>query len=73
MLRLREESSKSCLMSALSSEQIFHTGKACKRFGQNASGVKVGFEDGSTVEGDLLIAADGIHSAIRVTMLSNEK
>lgn len=61
------------LMSALGQEQIIHTGKTCRRFEQTASGVKVWFEDGSTEEGDLLIAADGIHSTIREKLMPNAK
>ncbi|MFP7473455.1 FAD-dependent monooxygenase [Niallia taxi] len=59
------------LMNALGEEQIVYTGKTCMSFEQNTSGVKVWFEDGSTVEGDLLIAADGIHSSIREKLMPN--
>ncbi|PMC33687.1 hypothetical protein CJ195_27255 [Bacillus sp. UMB0899] len=55
-------------MSALGQEQIVYTGKTCRRFEQNASGVKVWFEDGST-----LIAADGIHSPICKKLMPNVK
>lgn len=61
------------LMSALGPEQVVHTGRTCRRFEQNDSGVKVWFEDGSTEEGDLLVAADGVHSNIREALLPNAK
>lgn len=61
------------LMSALGPEQIVHTGRTCKHFEQNDSGVKVWFEDGSTEEGDLLVGADGVHSNIREALLPNAK
>jgi len=61
------------LMQALGSDRIVQTGKACRRFEQNGSGVKAWFEDGSAEEGDVLIAADGIHSAIRSALLPNVK
>lgn len=57
------------LMNALAPEPIVQTGKTCRHFEQNDSGVKVWFEDGSTEEGDLLIGADGVHSNIREALL----
>jgi FAD-dependent urate hydroxylase len=36
------------------------------------NGVQVGFEDGSLVEGDLLIGADGLHSVVRDVMGGEE-
>ncbi len=61
------------LMSALGPEPIVHTGKSCRRFEQNDSGVKVWFEDGSMEEGDLLVGADGVHSNIREVLLPDAK
>ncbi|MDO9709502.1 flavin-dependent oxidoreductase [Paracraurococcus lichenis] len=40
-------------------------GKRLTGFAQDASGVTARFADGSTAQGDLLIAADGIHSTVR--------
>jgi len=59
------------LMSALGPEKIVHTGRTCRHFEQNDSGVKVWFEDGSTEEGDFLVGADGVHSKIREALLPN--
>ncbi|MCU1680688.1 MAG: FAD-dependent oxidoreductase [Amycolatopsis sp.] len=40
-------------------------GKRLVRVTQSGSGVVAKFEDGSTASGDLLIGADGVHSAVR--------
>jgi 2-polyprenyl-6-methoxyphenol hydroxylase-like FAD-dependent oxidoreductase len=46
-------------------EDNVHFGKAVERFEQRGSGlVTVAFEDGETTEADLLVAADGVNSAI---------
>ncbi len=43
----------------------FHLGKRCTGFTQANNGVTVQFQDGTQVEGDVLVGADGIHSIIR--------
>ncbi|MGG0656934.1 FAD-dependent monooxygenase [Rummeliibacillus pycnus] len=48
-------------------------GKKIINFDQNETGVTVYLEDGKTVEGDALIAADGIHSAVRKKCLPDIK
>jgi 2-polyprenyl-6-methoxyphenol hydroxylase-like FAD-dependent oxidoreductase len=40
-------------------------GKRLVAFAQDAAGITARFADGSTAHGDLLIAADGIHSVVR--------
>jgi salicylate hydroxylase len=42
-----------------------HTGSKCAGFDQDEHGVTLKFENGETVRGDVLIGADGVHSAIR--------
>ncbi|KAA2264897.1 hypothetical protein F0L68_07475 [Solihabitans fulvus] len=43
-------------------------GRACAGVAQDADGVELSFRDGSTARADVLIGADGVHSAIRTTV-----
>src|SRR5882762_4884683 len=52
------------LAAALPSE-VVHTGHRCSGFGQSGEVARVTFANGAEVEGDLVIAADGIHSELR--------
>ena len=45
--------------------QAVHTGHRCTGFEQDGEGARVSFANGAVVEGDLVIAADGIHSELR--------
>ncbi len=49
------------------------TGRRCVGAVQTERGVRVDFEDGSSVEGDVLVGADGIHSTIRQTLFGDER
>jgi salicylate hydroxylase len=42
-----------------------HTGHRCTGFEENASTARVSFANGASREADIVIAADGIHSALR--------
>jgi salicylate hydroxylase len=44
---------------------VVHTGHRCSGFEQSGDVVRVSFANGAIVEGDLVIAADGIHSELR--------
>ena len=48
------------------------SGKAVARFGQDDGVVTVHFTDGDSVECDLLIGADGLHSAVRAQIHPDE-
>ncbi|MBM7621261.1 2-polyprenyl-6-methoxyphenol hydroxylase-like FAD-dependent oxidoreductase [Bacillus tianshenii] len=50
-----------------------HLQKGVSGFLQDESKVTALFTDGSQVEGDVLIGADGIHSAIRANLILNDK
>ncbi|HWV74117.1 MAG TPA: FAD-dependent monooxygenase [Pseudosphingobacterium sp.] len=50
-----------------------HLGKRCRYIEQRRSKVYVHFSDEETVEGDLLIAADGIHSVVRSQLMPYSK
>lgn len=56
------------LLSQVPTEKI-HLGKKVTGYEESADQVTLKFADGSTATGDLLIAADGIHSPIRKQML----
>ncbi len=56
-------------LAALLPSGTIHLGKKCIGCRQDASGVQVDFADGSSVHGDYVIAADGIHSSIRRKLL----
>lgn len=44
---------------------VVHTDHRCTGLTQDDGGARVSFADGAVVEGDLVIGADGIHSALR--------
>jgi salicylate hydroxylase len=50
-----------------------HLGARCVGFQDSGKSVGVSFENGASVEGDLLIGADGIHSKIRQALFGPDK
>jgi len=44
---------------------IVHTGHRCTSFEQDATSARVSFANGTTVDADLVVGADGIHSELR--------
>ena len=50
-------------------DALYHGDKALTRIEQSADGVTASFADGSCAEGDLLVAADGLHSTVRAQLL----
>lgn len=48
-------------------------GKTCRSVVNHADYSQVGFEDGSTVEADLIVGADGVHSAVRASLFPEAK
>jgi salicylate hydroxylase len=45
--------------------EVVHTGHRCSGFEQSDNVARVSFSNGAVVEGDVVIAADGIHSELR--------
>ncbi len=45
--------------------QVVHTGHRCTAFEQDGDLSRVSFANGAVVEGDVVVAADGIHSELR--------
>jgi salicylate hydroxylase len=52
------------LASALQAD-VVHTGHRCTGFEQDGNSARVWFDNGASVQADAVIAADGIHSALR--------
>ncbi len=50
-------------------DACYHSGKALVGLAEAAEGIRARFADGSTAEGDLLIAADGFRSTVRGLLL----
>ncbi|MEP2990319.1 MAG: FAD-dependent monooxygenase [Parasphingorhabdus sp.] len=48
-------------------------GKTVSSYRKDISGVTLQFEDGSEAQGDVIVAADGIHSVLRGQMMGKEK
>ena len=64
------------LLSVLSSALpagVLQTGRRCMGVTQTDGGVRATFEDGSHVEGDVLVGADGIHSTVRRVLFGEER
>ena len=53
--------------------QALQLGQKIMRYQQSASQIDATLADGSQISGDILIGADGIHSAIRAQMLGADK
>jgi salicylate hydroxylase len=51
---------------------VLQLGKKCKAVESRTDGVTLRFEDGSTVESDVVVGADGIHSAVREHLLGKD-
>jgi 2-polyprenyl-6-methoxyphenol hydroxylase-like FAD-dependent oxidoreductase len=60
------------LLAAFDSTQVV-LDATCTGFRQTANGVSVLFADGRSAQGDLLIGADGIHSAVRAQMFGHQR
>jgi len=54
-------------------DERYHNGKHLRSFEQDDAGVSATFADGEGVRADLLIAADGLRSGVRQTLLPDTK
>jgi len=59
------------LSEAIPKERI-HLGKRCIGISQEATSVRVSFDDGSVVSADAVVGADGIHSRVRHELFGKE-
>jgi salicylate hydroxylase len=46
-------------------KEVVRTGHRCTGFEQDGNGARVAFDNGAVAEGDIVVAADGIHSALQ--------
>jgi salicylate hydroxylase len=53
------------LLAAALPRHVVHTGHRCSGFAQSGDAASVSFANGAVAEGDVVIAADGIHSELR--------
>lgn len=70
MLNIRWSRLQEILASALPADTI-HLNCRCISFVQNDRGVEIYFDNGKTVQADLLIGADGINSVVRQTLIAD--
>ena len=61
------------LLRAAFPNQRYHCGKHLVAFSQDARGASATFADGEAVAGDILIAADGVRSSVRQSLLPAAK
>jgi 2-polyprenyl-6-methoxyphenol hydroxylase-like FAD-dependent oxidoreductase len=67
ILMMHRADLQSALLQAFGAANV-QLGARCVGFTQDDKGVRAQFANGQTVEGDLLVAADGIHSALRTQL-----
>ncbi len=70
MLNIRWSSLQEILAAALPPD-IIHLNYQCNSFQQNDPSVEVTFDNGQTVQADLLIGADGINSVVRQQLIGD--
>jgi 2-polyprenyl-6-methoxyphenol hydroxylase-like FAD-dependent oxidoreductase len=61
------------LLKAAFPAEHYHSGKALRTFHQDPHSVTVQFADGDSASADLLIAADGLRSMVRQTLVENAR
>jgi salicylate hydroxylase len=60
------------LAKAVPAERV-HLAHRCIGFDQDAGGVRITFENGAEAQADIMIGADGIHSAVRRILIGPER
>jgi 2-polyprenyl-6-methoxyphenol hydroxylase-like FAD-dependent oxidoreductase len=58
------------LLAALD-QRVLRLGAKCVGVAQNAEGVTISLDDGSTEHGDLVVGADGLHSQVRTVLMGD--
>ncbi|GGA48075.1 NAD(P)/FAD-dependent oxidoreductase [Okeania sp. KiyG1] len=59
------------ILASVLSPEVIHLNHCCTGFEQNENTVITHFENGKTVQADLLIGADGLNSAVRQTLIGD--